>query len=106
MSTKCQVKTSMVQPPGRQRVPGHPSKAAPFLSRIERFFEETPQRQTLEISRRLREDGYGGSEHGIVLIAVSKVKAAAEAGRLLKNVASRPRCQAREALSPQRALCT
>ena len=57
----------------RDRKVGRPSKVAPFLRRIEELLEDEPWIQSLEVFRRLKEDGYAG-EKSAVAEAVVKMR--------------------------------
>jgi transposase len=57
----------------RRRKVGRPSKVAPFLRRIEELLEDEPWMQSLEVFRRLKEDGYSGGKSAIAE-AVAKMR--------------------------------
>jgi transposase len=56
----------------RRRI-GRPSKVEPFMVRIEALLEEDPGLQSLEILRRLKEDGYAGGKSAL-FDAVAKMR--------------------------------
>lgn len=52
---------------------GRPSKVAPFLARIEQLLQDDPGIQSLEVFRRIREDGYAGQKSA-VFEAIAKLR--------------------------------